>query len=258
MNNYKKIFDLALDTIIQNSVYSRDKVLSRFDRFQHFDFEAFDDQYLYQVLAYIPFYAGMKSKTVTSKIDTIKSYFPNYESVAAYDEPFIKRIMSDQKMIKHEGKIRAAVTNARKVKELVTRHGSFKKYLTSLNFNRSTDDLERAATILRKTFSYMGEVTVHHFLTDIGAKTIKPDRVIMRVFSRLKLVENESCIDPARMVCNRFVEETGLSHRYIDIVLVKLGHVEDDLDIGLKQGICLETSPSCSKCLLRPNCYYQR
>lgn len=258
MDDYKKIFNLALDTIIQNSVYSREKVLSRFDRFKKFDFEAFDDQYLYQVLAYIPFYAGMKSKTVTSKIDTIKSYFPNYESVAAYNKPFINKIMSDSKMIKHEAKIRAAVTNARTVKELVNRHGSFKKYLTSLNFNRSTEDLERAATILRKTFAYMGEVTIHHFLTDIGAKTIKPDRVIMRVFTRLKLVENKNCIDTAQKVCNRFVEETGLSHRYIDIVLAKLGQIEDDLDIGLNQGICLETSPSCIKCLLRPNCYYKR
>lgn len=255
--DHKRIFNLALETIVRNSVYSRDKVLSRFKRFENFDFETFYDQYLYQVLAYIPFYAGMKSKTVTSKIDTIKGYFPNYESVAAYDELFIKKIMSDPKMIKHKGKIRAAITNARTVGELVKRHSSFKGYLTSLNFNRSADDLERAAAILQKTFAYMGGVTVHHFLTDIGAKTVKPDRVIMRVLSRLKLVENENCIGAARKICNRFVEETGLSHRYIDIVLVKLGHVEDDLDIGLNPGICLETSPSCSKCLLRPNCYYK-
>lgn len=161
-------------------------------------------------------------------------------------------------MIRHEGKTRAAIKNAVTVGALVARHGSFKNYLVSLNFNRSADDLENAAVILQKTFAYMGGVTVHHFLTDMCARTVKPDRVIMRVLNRLKLVENKNCIDAARKVCNRFVEETGLSHRYIDIVLVKLGHLEDDLDIGLNSGICLETAPVCSKCLLRPHCFYKK
>ena len=258
MNNYKKMFDLALQTLIQNSIYPEDKVHSRFDKFKNFDFESFDEQYLYQSLAYIPFYAGMKAKTVSGKINIIKSYFTNYETVAAYDEPFINKIMSDPKMIKHEGKIRAAITNARTVKKLVNSHGSFKGYLTILHFNRSPEDLERAANILRKTFAYMGEVTIHHFLTDIGAKTIKPDRAIMRVLTRLKLVENINMIDEARNICNCIVEETGFSHRYIDIVLVNLGQVEDSIDIGLPHGICLENSPCCSKCLLRPICYYRR
>jgi hypothetical protein len=31
MEKYKEIFDLILETIIQNSRYSREKVLSRFD-----------------------------------------------------------------------------------------------------------------------------------------------------------------------------------------------------------------------------------
>jgi len=258
MGKYKKVFDSALDTIIQNSTYSKDKVLSRFERFKHFDFDSFDDKYLYQSLAYIPFYAGMKAKTVSSKIDTIIKYFPNYESVADYDESFIDKIMSDPKMIKHEGKVRAAIRNARTVNKLVSIHGSFKGYLTTLHFNRSSEDLERAANILRKTFDYMGEVTIHHFLTDIGAKTIKPDRAIMRVLTRLKLVDNIHMIDEARNICNCIVEDTGFSHRYIDIVLVNLGQVEDSIDIGLPHGICLENSPSCSKCLLSSICYYKR
>lgn len=258
MNNYKKMFDLALQTLIQNSIYPENKVYSQLERFKYFDFKSFDDQYLYQSLAYIPFYAGMKAKTVSGKIEIIKSYFSNYEAVAAYDELLINKIMSDPKMIKHEGKIRAGVENARTVKDLVKRHGSFKSYLRSLNFNRSPEDLDNAALIIRKTFSYMGKVTVHHFLTDIGAKTIKPDRAIMRVLSRLKLVENINSIDDARKVCNCIAEITGFSHRYIDIVLVNLGQVEDSIDIGLPQGICLETSPNCSKCLLRSICYYKR
>lgn len=258
VKNYNELFGLIIETIIRNSNYSREMVLSKFDRFKHFDFETFDDQYLYQVLAYIPFYAGMKARTVTNKIDTIKGYFPDYKTVTRYDDFFIKKILSDTHMIRHPAKIKAAIANAKTVEVIAKQYGSFKKYLRSLNFNRSPEDLEKAADNLKNTFSYLGEATVHHFLTDIGAKTIKPDRVIMRVFSRLRLVENESCLEEARQVCNRFVEETGYSHRYIDIVIVKLGHIEDDLDIGLLQGICLEKEPNCSKCLLVSHCYYKR
>ncbi len=200
----------------------------------------------------------MKSKTVTNKIDTIKGYFPDHKTVARYDESDVNKILTDPRMIRHAVKIRSAVSNAKIVETITKQHGSFKSYLRSLNFNRSSEDLEKAAIILRNTFSYMGKATVHHFLTDIGAKTIKPDRVIMRVLSRLQLVRNESCLDDARMVCNKFVEETGYSHRYVDIVMVKFGHIEDDMDIGLPQGICLENVPRCNKCFVIKYCFYKK
>jgi DNA-3-methyladenine glycosylase I len=257
MKKYKEIFDHILETIIQNSAYPRETVHGRFERFKHFDFESFDDYYLYQVLAYIPFYAGMKSKTVTNKIDAIKGYFSDYKAVARYTSSDINKIMTDPKMIRHPVKIGAAIINAKKVEDIVQRHGSFKAYLESLHFNRSQKDLENAATTLMQKFSYLGPATVHHFLMEIGAKTIKPDRVIMRVFSRLKLIGDVSQTDEARRVSNLFVEATGDSHRYVDIVIVKLGHVEDDLDLGLPQGICLENGPRCNQCLVIKHCFYK-
>jgi DNA-3-methyladenine glycosylase I len=198
----------------------------------------------------------MKAMTVARKIPAIKAYFPDYESVSRYDDAKIQQILGDPNMLRHPGKIRAGVANAQTVARLVKQSGSFKNYLRSLNFNRSQADLEKAAKTLINTFAYMGEATAHHFLTDIGAKTIKPDRVIMRILTRLRLVPHENALDEARLVCNRFVEATGYCHRYVDIVMVKLGHIEDDLDIGLPHGICLEHAPYCSCCLVRPYCYY--
>jgi DNA-3-methyladenine glycosylase I len=258
ITKYKNIFNAVLETIIKNSIYSRDKVLSRFEPFKHFDFELFDDRCLYQALAYIPFYAGLKSKTVTNKVGTIKAYFSDYEPVARYNESDVRRMLADPRMLRHPSKIKAAIANAKTVSELVKHYGSFKDYLRSLNFNRSQEDLEKAAMILKKTFSYLGDATVHHFLTDIGAKTIKPDRVIMRVLTQLKLVPDQNALETARLVCNSFVEATGYSHRYVDIVMVKLGHIEDDIDIGLPQGICLENGPRCGKCLVTKYCFYGR
>jgi len=258
MSKYSEIFNLILEGIINNSTYSRETVLSRFEPFNNFHFEDFSEEYLYHVLAYVPFYAGMSSKVVTNKRATILKYFDHYNEVAKYDEIFISKILLDSDMISHQGKIRASIHNAQKVKGLAVRHGSFKNYLRSLDFNRSEDHLEKAAVQLINQFEWLGEVTVHHFLTDIGAKTIKPDRVIMRVFSRLNIVENSSSFKKAREICDQIVKETGYSHRYIDIILVKFGHLEDDMDTGIKNGICTEKDPKCSKCLLAEHCFYNK
>lgn len=257
MSVFKENFQLILETIIKNSKYTRETVLSRFEPFKKFNFENFDDKYLFQVLSYVPFYAGMDSKTVTDRRSTIINYFSDYNKVSKYDNEIIEKIMSDTNMIRHEGKIRACIYNAKVVSQLVQKHGSFKNYLSKLNFNRSPEDLEKAALELQSKFKWLKDITSHHFLTDIGAKTVKPDRVIMRVLTRLKLVENETCFEEARKVCNRIVEETGYSHRYVDIVIVKFGHRKDDMDTGIVNGICLEGFPRCENCLLKKHCCYK-
>ena len=259
MSLYREIFEGALETIITNSRYSRETVLSRFEPFNHFNFEKLDEKRLYQILAWIPFFANVKSTIVAAKNNTIFACFPDYITVARYGADDLERICDALSSIRHHRrKIEAAFANAKTVERLVSKHGSFKAFLRSLNFNRSEQDLERAAKILSGMFNYLGPVTVHHFLTEIGANTIKPDLVIMREFTRLGLVKDETCIDEARHVCNHIAEETGLSHRYVDIVLVKLGHMGDDLDIGLTKGICLERNPQCNQCRLLKYCTYGR
>ena len=239
MLNYSEMFNLIRETIIKNSKYSKEIVLERFKRFEEFNFEEFDETYLFQVLSYVPFYSGFKAKTVTDRIETIKHYFSDYRRVADYDDDMIDKIMNDPKMIKNKAKINAVVYNAKKVVWLADKYGSFKNYLTQLKFNESERNLEKAAQGLQNTFKMLGEVTSHHFLTDIGAKTIKPDRVIMRILTRLNLVSGLQAFDEAREVCNSIVVETGFSHRYVDIVMVKMGHEDDDLDTGIGHGICL-------------------
>jgi|GEM_PF-853020 len=256
MSQLADIFNAVRETLIRNSHYSREQVLNRLERWNHINFSDFDDRALYAVLAYIPFYSGMKAKTVTEKLPAIQKYFPDYDTVAAYDEGMIQRIMSDPEMVRNADKIRATISNARKAQELARCYGSFKDYLASFDFDDSERKLEQTAHTLQRTFAYLGPATVHHFLTDIGAKTIKPDRVIMRVLYRLGLVPNVQALDEARRICGAMAEETSFSHRYVDMVLVKFGHVVDDIDLGIGTGICLEANPQCQRCLVQTHCRY--
>jgi len=200
MGEYKIFFEEVLETIVNNSCYCREKVLKRFEPFNKVDFSKMSESDLFHVLAYIPFYAGMDSKVVTSKRNTITKYFDDYKKVMKYNQAMVEKMMKDPNMIGHQGKIQACIYNAKVVDSKVKEYGSFKRYLESLQFNKDEISMENAVAILMKEFKWLGEVTTHHFLTDIGAKTIKPDRVIMRVLNRMGYVKDRTSYKEARMI----------------------------------------------------------
>mgnify|MGYP001357028903 CR=1 FL=1 len=104
-------------------------------------------------------------------------------------------------------------------------------------------------------FSYLGPVTTFHFMTDIGLPVLKPDRVIMRLFRRLHLVDSESQIWRAVFEGRKIAEAVGEPIRYVDIVLVTFGQARTR-DWGIQQGICLEKYPKCNQCGVSRFCDY--
>jgi hypothetical protein len=98
----------------------------------------------------------------------------------------------------------------------------------------------------------MGPITSFHFLTDIGFNVIKPDRVLMRIFFRLGLVQSETDYVTAIIVGRRFSEATGYPIRYIDIIFVSYGQI----DLEKLTAICTTVSPKCHLCGVSKYCHY--
>ena len=109
---------------------------------------------------------------------------------------------------------------------------------------------------LEYRFDYLGGITVYHFLTDIGYEVLKPDRVLLRIFKRLGLIEDEKQLLKTVIQGRRFSKATGLPIRYIDIIFVKYGQQGKSEMFGLNNGICLETNPNCKACGVNGNCSY--
>lgn len=257
MHNAANLFHGILDSLVAASVHPRERVLAPLERIGRVSLETLDDDELYRRLAVIPFYAGKRAVVVSARRPIIERYFPKAATAAAHGPAMIERMLNDPAMFRHRPCIEAAIANARTVLELVQRHGSFKAYLVALRGNESPAVIERAAKELQRRFKRFGEATAHHFLTDIGAPTVKPDRVLLRVFSRLGLIDSEADLEGARRVGDRIARETGYSHRFVDIVLVKFGQVGDEFDLGIGTGLCLEQNPRCEKCLVRQHCRYR-
>ncbi len=221
-----------------------------------------DDEY-HWIMVYVAFYSGMKASIVNDRLPTIERHFRGYQRVADYSENDIRAILQDPAMIRHDGKVRASVENARSIRSIVSKYGSFKAYVDSFGPFSSFNNLTQLKTALQERFSYLGNRTVYHFMTDIGLPVLKPDRVIMRVFHRLGLIPSrggsEAELLNAIHAGRQFSQATGIPIRQVDFMFVAFGQVDGDTDyLGLNKGICLENRPHCDVCRLTDHCEYYK
>lgn len=251
---YRTVFNGIEKTLIEQSEYERASFEEVFDPFKAFNnrMSELNDDGFYNMLVAVVFYSGFKAATVNKYMDRINYYFGDYKRVLNYDEVFIASIISDDKMLSNRSKIQACVKNATAISKTVKEYGSIKSYLDIFNAAESEDGMAKLMKDLRKRFSYLGEVTVFHLLTDLGFNVLKPDRVIMRILKRLELVEDINDFIGAIKVGQKFANATGHPIRYIDIILVSYGQ----LDLENLTSICTEVNPKCEVCGIREYCYY--
>lgn len=260
-DDYKGIFEAIESTLIREGSKNLPEhiIRERLDKNKLVEEKVFSDNDYYWVLVYVPFYSGFRSATVSAREKTIKDHFAHYCTVADYDEKRIQCILHDPDMIRNERKIRACVKNARALRDIVQRHGSFQAYIQSFRPTESSENLLRLRADLMRRFSYIGPTTSFHVLTEIGMPVLKPDVVIRRLMYRLGLTQSESTSERELQEVVRqgslFSQATGHPTRYIDIVLVKYGQVKSE-DYGIDRGICTLKTPRCHICGVRELCRY--
>lgn len=229
---------------------------SRFDDFKNYENRPLTDSAYFDTLIAIVFYSGFKAGTVTKKLDIIRTYFPDYQSVSLYDDGKVSEIMNDNEMIKNKKKIKACINNAMVFGKIIQKFGLFENYVNSFKPKESFENLMLFKEEIEYKFDYLGGVTAYHFLTDIGLPVLKPDRVITRIFKRIGLIENEKQLLKTVIQGRKFAQATGHPIRYIDIIFVKYGQMGEDNDFGLDDGVCLERNPKCTICGIKNHCEY--
>lgn len=256
MINYKEIFNALEKTLQEQSIFSMDDFKRVYDPFKAFENRKRTDEEIFSILTLITFYSGFSASKVEKKEQIILRHIPSYQAVSEYSESHLQEMLSDKDMIKHVRKIRGCINNAKTFKHIVKTHGSFQNYIDSFDANSSFENLILLKEELEYHFDYLGGTTVYHFLTELGYNVLKPDRVILRIFKRLGLIENERQYLKTIIQGRKFAKETELPIRYIDIVLVKYGQEGKSLMFGTENGICLEEKPNCSVCGATQYCEY--
>lgn len=144
--------------------------------------EEHDDQRLYQWLILESFHVGLSWQLVLSKKAAFMEAFDqfDYQKVAQYDEEKVEKLAQNEGIIRHRGKIKAAIANAQAFMHVQEEFGSFNKYIwgfvdgqqvvnqTDEHFIQS--DLSDMVTkdMKKRGFKFIGSVTIYSYLQAIG------------------------------------------------------------------------------------------
>lgn len=142
-----------------------------------------DDGRLYEMLVLEGFQAGLSWSTILRKRPALRAAFAGFDptAVAAFGEADVQRLLGDAGIVRHRGKIEAAVANARAALATVDELGSLAAYfwpwaVSGAPAPRSIAEVpartERSQALSRdlkrRGFSFVGPTIVYAFMQAVG------------------------------------------------------------------------------------------
>lgn len=143
------------------------------------------DRRLFEFLVLEGAQAGLSWSTVLHKRARYREVFEGFEPgrVARFDTRRCERLLGDPGIIRHRGKIEAAVTNARCVLEVQSAFGSFERYIWGFVDHRprrnrwrhagevpavSPESAAMSRELKRRGFRFVGPTVCYAFMQAVG------------------------------------------------------------------------------------------
>lgn len=97
---------------------------------EEWGFPVVDDRRLFEKLCLEGFQAGLSWRTILAKREAFRRAFEGFdrEAVARFGEDDVERLLADASIVRHRGKIEAAIGNAGRAIELAGEFGSIAAY----------------------------------------------------------------------------------------------------------------------------------
>ncbi len=144
-----------------------------------------DDNKLFEMLILEGMQAGLAWITVLKKREAFRAAFDNFDpkKVALYDGAKVEVLMADAGIIRHRGKINAAIGNAKAFLQIQKEYGTFDQFIWAyvggipiINTPHSMAELpastplsDRISKDLKKRgFKFVGSTIVYSFMQAVG------------------------------------------------------------------------------------------
>ena len=143
-----------------------------------------DDQRLFEKLCLEGFQAGLAWITILRKRPAFREAFAGFaiDVVAAYTDDDVDRLLGDAGIVRHRGKITAAIGNARAAQELVADVGSIDAHVWSFAPDRrprrpasfaevpasTPESTALSKDLKRRGWRFVGPTTVYAFMQSMG------------------------------------------------------------------------------------------
>jgi len=126
-----------------------------------------DDRRLFEKLSLESFQSGLSWRTILMKRDNFRAAFKgfDFDSVARFTARDVARLLKDEGIVRHRGKIEATINNARRAREMVKGEGS----LAAFFWRYERGDAKALSKELKKRgWVFVGPTTVYAFMQAMG------------------------------------------------------------------------------------------
>jgi DNA-3-methyladenine glycosylase I len=140
-----------------------------------------DDHRLFEKLCLEGFQSGLSWRTILAKRENFRAAFHDFDfdRIARFTRRDVDRLLKDDGIIRHRGKIEAVVNNARRARELVKREGSLAAFIWRYEPDAEqlakpqTASTSAASIALSKDFKkqgwkFVGPTTMYAFMQAMG------------------------------------------------------------------------------------------
>ena len=138
-----------------------------------------DDRELFEMLFLESFQAGLSWITILKKRENFKKAFDDFDvvKVADYSEDKVEELRSNEGIIRHKGKINAAINNAKIFIEIQDEFGSFDAYIWGFTDGKiikaeflTESDLSKhiSKDLKKRGMKFVGPTIIYSYLESIG------------------------------------------------------------------------------------------
>jgi len=144
-------------------------------------FPVTDDRRLFEKLCLEGFQSGLSWRTILAKRENFRAAFHDFDFVriACFTQRDIARLLKDEGIVRHRGKIEAVVNNARRAQELVEREGSLAAFLWGYEpdgkqlakpqtASTSAESVALSKALKKLGWKFVGPTTVYAFMQAMG------------------------------------------------------------------------------------------
>lgn len=149
-----------------------------------------DDRRLFEKLCLEGFQSGLSWRTILAKRENFRAAFHDFDidKVARFGARDVARLLKDAGIVRHRGKIEAAINNAKRAKELLKQEGSLAAYVwryeahgadRALDASTSAESIALSKDLKKRGWAFVGPTTVYAFMQAMGlVNDHHPDCVI--------------------------------------------------------------------------------
>ena len=152
-----------------------------------------DDYRLFEKICLEGFQSGLSWRTILSKRENFRMAFDNFnfEKIAKFNQKDTKRLLKDEGIVRHRGKIEATINNAIKAKMIVEEFGSLASYIWSFepdgkNFTKpqtisiSAESIVLSKDLKKRGWKFVGPTTIFAFMQAMGLVNDHVPKCIIR------------------------------------------------------------------------------